>query len=199
MQQEPEETLMPELIDQFCVATQQWTEKTRSYELNDVVSQVAHVTGRDPARTNTIPEMRGRLLELVETVGIDERFLVVSLVNAVEDEFAWLADNEPVDLEEPSAMRLHLETIVADPIRLDAFIREKNARIEQEWTPPFESFTESTLREMVEDLRHRNTGDYEDRRTRQYFLEAWRHVSEPLLKRATFGRVPQPWNPPYQG
>lgn len=190
---------MPELIDQFCVATQQWTEKTRSYELNEVVFQIAGFTGLDPARTNTIAELRGRLRELVEEVGVDERFLVVALVNAVEEELAWRADNEPVDLEEPAAMRLHLETIVADPIRLDAFIREKNARLEQEWTPPYEPFSEATLREMIDDLRHRNTGDWTDRRTRRHFLDAWRHVSEPLLKRATFGRVPQPWNPPYQG
>lgn len=190
---------MESLIDQFCVATQHWTEKTRSYELNEVVRLTAQYTGDDPNTIQTIPQMKDRLRLLVDEIGMDESFLVTSLVRAIEDEFRWLATNEPSSSDQPLAEKERLEAIAKDPARRDEFIRNKNAQLNASWTPLVAPFTEVTLLELIEDLSFRDSGLYDDQRTRRYFLDTWQYVTQPLLEPANLGRVRKPWNAPYRG
>lgn len=187
---------MPELIEQFCTATREWTAKTRAYELNEVIACVASWTGRDPAQLVTIPQMRSRLYELVNDVGLDEQFLVLSLVWAIQDEFDWIAENEPVDREQPAPMVAHLEAILTDPARRDAYIHTKNQELTDDGNEPV---TRATIEELIEDLRHRNTGDYADQRTRRYQRDTWREVTAPFRDHDVLGRTPRPWEAPYDG
>lgn len=186
---------MPELIEQFCIATREWTAKTRAYELNEVISCVASWTGRDPAQLVTIPQMRSRLYELVKDVGLDEQFLVLSMVRAIQDEFDWMAENEPVDRDQPGPMVTHLEAILADPARRDAYIQSKNDELIDDGNEPV---SRSTIDELIDDLRHRNTGDYSDQRTRRYQRDTWREVTAPFRNPDVLGRAERPWDAPYQ-
>lgn len=176
-------------IEHFCLATQRWTERTSMYEMNDVLANVARYTGVDPTDMLTLSELRGRLNTLVDSVGLDEPFLVYSLVQSIEREFDWLADNMPDDLEPPTAMVTHLEMLAADAARRDAYIRSKNQEIIDTWQEPFEPFTDETLDTMIEQLRVRNTGDSDDRKAREEQRDIWHEVTEPIRDVLIEGRL----------
>ena len=79
-------------------------------------------------------------------IGFDEQFLILSLVRAIQDEFDWMAENEPVDRDQPLAMVAHLEAILADPARRDAYIRSKNEELSDD-----DSSNGAVTRSTIED------------------------------------------------
>ncbi len=121
---------MPHLIDQFCEAAREWGRRTGEPEYG-IAAWVMGFTGGDlqyegvgAVDPSAVPEhdrerltprqllghptndqMRDWLTRLVNQLFMDEDFLIVSLIRAVEDKLETWSGVAPLQLDEPTAAR----------------------------------------------------------------------------------------------
>lgn len=168
---------MSMLVNQFCEASREWAQKTNSSEL-EIPFWVMHFTGplnfprdADPS----LDEMKEWLEKLAHEVRMDEVFLVVSLMQAIEKQLELESENIAKPIAQIRAFERLMETEEAG--ELSGLSDEQK-----------EEFKQSIPR-----LKEKLQPSLEKMRDRKLRLDTWREVTSPILEPANLDKGREFW------
>jgi|SRR6266568_910629 len=194
---------MGRLIDQFLDAMQEWSRRTGNAD-DGWAGEVLHWTGglwrHEPVGAidpQTVPEERRATLShgevhghltldqvredlenLVEHVRMNEEFLIVSLVHALERNMDVLSEEYAKGLRKRRATAESMGAVLNDPAKLELWLR----RINEQHKEGQEPATEATLMAYVARVRQWSVPSFQEERERRVELDAWRAVTAPILE-----------------
>jgi len=190
------------LIDQFIESLEEWSKRTRTPNwgwASEVLLWTGGAWREKPVEAvdpKTVPEGRRKPLSVVEKYGhftleqvrtdleglvdlvhVQEDFLIVSLVHALERQLEGLSEEYAKGLRRRRQFAEHIESILGDPALLEFYLRQMNEQREEGQDPA----TEATVISMAERFRQWSVPSLEEQRDRRTDLETWRTVTAPLL------------------
>lgn len=191
------------LIDQFLDAMREWSQRTGNPD-NGWAAEILLWTGgvwrHEPVGAidpETVPEerrptlsygevhghltldqVRADLQELVDHVRMDEEFVIVSLVHALERNMEVLSEDYAKGVRNIRAQVEGMEAVLNDPAQLEDWLRRSNELLGEGQEPA----TEGSLLAFVEHMRRLSVPSLQDQRERRVALDVWRSVSAPILE-----------------
>jgi hypothetical protein len=126
----------------------------------------------------TLDQVRADLQELVEHVRMDEEFLIVSLVHALERNMEVLSEEYAKGLRNLRARVAGMEAVLNDPSQLEDWLQRTN-ELHGEGEEPA---TEGSLLAFVEHMRRLGVPSLEEQRKRRVALDVWRALAAPILE-----------------
>lgn len=215
------------LLDQFIEATHKWQDATEDAERksnqNGIVLYVMFWTGGsrlmrpiggmdertltvEQLKTISVGELRGHYtidqmrdhLEKLDQRLIQEPFMIVALVRAVEDEFEKMVSSYEAGIAHNQNEARELREIDADPERKAAYLQnlvESTDKLIAKGTlpPDTEPISEDTLKHFAE--MHERYGQYspKEKAHRQQLLDVWREVTQDLMSPNNLDRATKEW------
>jgi hypothetical protein len=124
---------------------------------------------------NELEQLLDRLHVLIESRGLDEAFLVVAFVRAIEEELEGLVDTNAPGMARTSALADRFERLATDPDRLMVWNRNKAGD---------DPLTAGDAFSMAQHARRMATPSVEELRDRREALQSWRELTRPVVDRA---------------
>jgi hypothetical protein len=194
---------MARLIDQFVDAMQEWARRTGNPD-NGWAAEILLWTGGvwrykpvgaiDPETVPkerrdalsygdvhghlTLDQVRADLEDLVEHTRMDEEFLIVSLVHALERNMEVLSEEYAKGIRNIRAQVEGMEAVLNDPAQLEDWLRRSNELLGEGQEPA----TEGSLLAFIEHMRRLAAPSLQDQRERRVALDVWHSVSVPILE-----------------
>jgi hypothetical protein len=206
---------MGRLIDQFLDAMQEWSRRTGNPDdgwAGEVLFWTGGLWRHEPVGAidpQTVPEERRAALSygelhghltldqvredlqvLVEHVHMDEEFLIVSLVHALEREMEVLSEEYAKGLRKRRARADSMQAVLNNPAQLELWLRRINEQRKEGQEPA----TEATLMTFVERFRQWSVPSLREQRERRVALDVWRAVTAPILKPRNLQRFRREFN-----
>jgi hypothetical protein len=125
----------------------------------------------------TVDQMHQDLRDLVGRVHMDEEFLVVSLIQAIERKMENLSEEYAKGLRKRREEAGRIEAILNDPAQLKAYLQQSTEDLNE----GDEAASEATLIRAAEHFRRWSVSSLQEQRDRRVELDTWRAVSAPIV------------------
>lgn len=168
------------LIEELCIATEQWATELGEDRDNEAMMRALRYVGIANEQMPSIAQLRERLAYLVNEQHLDEEFLVVSLIHQLDRHFASGSEDSTVGLNCIRQNAGQIDALVNNQEDLEGYLSIVNDErsITHPEQPPA---TEEEMRQLAQHLRERATPSVDDLCKRRRSLDAWRKLTELLL------------------